>query len=162
MTNEYKPLSATSNSDAFSLSIKRFCTNIRATDEISFNILRAVAIPIRSRFRSTSVSAEREMLASYPALAVIGISLFGAAVTLGLSRWERLNSTGPGCDGGLGGLGLDIHACLDNPPPNIPTWHLGVESQMPWADIQHARKRVRCQESPDVAAAWAAFDLPVP
>ncbi len=52
--------------------------------------------------------------------------------------------------------------CLDNPVPNVPTWHLGVESQMPWLDIQHARRRVRCQESPDLVEAWAAFNLPVP
>ena len=51
---------------------------------------------------------------------------------------------------------------LDNPLPNVPTWHLGVESQMPWVDIQHARKRVRCQDSPDIVEAWAAFNLPVP
>jgi class 3 adenylate cyclase len=51
---------------------------------------------------------------------------------------------------------------LDNPAPNAPTWHLGVESQMPWLDIQHARKRVRCQDSPDLVEAWAAFHLPVP
>jgi adenylate cyclase len=51
---------------------------------------------------------------------------------------------------------------LDNPAPNAPTWHLGVESQMPWLDIQHARKRVRCQESPDLVEAWASFNLPVP
>jgi hypothetical protein len=51
---------------------------------------------------------------------------------------------------------------LDNPAPNVPTWHLGVESQMPWLDIQHARKRVRCQDSPDLVEAWAAFNLPVP
>jgi hypothetical protein len=51
---------------------------------------------------------------------------------------------------------------LDNPVPNVPTWHLGVESQMPWVDIQHARKRVRCQDSPDLVEAWATFNLPVP
>jgi adenylate cyclase len=50
---------------------------------------------------------------------------------------------------------------LDNPAPNVPTWHLGVESQMPWLDIQHGRKRVRCQDSPDLVEAWAAFNLPV-
>ncbi len=53
-------------------------------------------------------------------------------------------------------------ATLDNPEPNAPTWHLGVESQMPWVDIHHARKRVRCQDAPDLVEAWAAFDLPVP
>jgi adenylate cyclase len=52
---------------------------------------------------------------------------------------------------------------LDNPAPNVPTWHLGVESQMPWLDIQcAARKRVRCQDSPDIVEAWGAFNLPVP
>ena len=51
---------------------------------------------------------------------------------------------------------------LDNPVPNAPTWHLGVESQMPWLDIQHARKRVRCQDSPDLVEAWAAFNRAVP
>jgi class 3 adenylate cyclase len=51
---------------------------------------------------------------------------------------------------------------LDNPAPNVPTWHLGAESQMPWVDILQARKRVRCQDSPDLVEAWAAFDLPVP
>jgi DNA-binding winged helix-turn-helix (wHTH) protein len=58
---------------------------------------------------------------------------------------------------------ISIHtASLDNPAPNAPTWHLGVENQMPWVDIQHARKRVRCQDSPDLVEAWAAFNLPVP
>ena len=51
---------------------------------------------------------------------------------------------------------------LDNPAPNVPTWHLGIESQMPWLDIQDAHKRVRCQDSPDLVEAWAAFDQPVP
>jgi class 3 adenylate cyclase len=51
---------------------------------------------------------------------------------------------------------------LDNPVPNAPTWHLGVESQVPWIDIQHARKRVRCQDAPDIVEAWAAFNMPVP
>ena len=51
---------------------------------------------------------------------------------------------------------------LDNPEPNAPTWHLGVESQIPWVDIHHAPNRVRCQDSPDIVEAWAAFNLPVP
>jgi hypothetical protein len=51
---------------------------------------------------------------------------------------------------------------LDNPAPNVPTWHLGAESQLPWVDILQARTRVRCQDSPDLVEAWAAFDLPVP
>ena len=51
---------------------------------------------------------------------------------------------------------------LDNPAPNAPTWHLGIESQLPWFDVQSSLKRVRCQDSPDVVEAWAAFNLPVP
>lgn len=51
---------------------------------------------------------------------------------------------------------------LDNPVPNAPTWHLGIESQMPWLDIHHAPKRLRSQDCPDLVEAWAAFNLPVP
>lgn len=51
---------------------------------------------------------------------------------------------------------------LDNPAPNAPTWHLGVESQMPWFDLQSSLPRMRCQDSPDLVEAWGAFDLPVP
>lgn len=51
---------------------------------------------------------------------------------------------------------------LDNPVPNVPTWHLGIESQMPWLDLPIGTKRVRCQDSPDIVEAWAAFGLPVP
>ena len=53
-------------------------------------------------------------------------------------------------------------ASLDNPEPNAPRWHLGMESQMPWVDIHHAPTRVRCKDAPDIVAAWAAFDMPVP
>ena len=55
-----------------------------------------------------------------------------------------------------------LTASLDNPEPNAPTWHLGVEGQMPWVDINHATTRVRCQDAPDIVEAWAAFNLPVP
>lgn len=51
---------------------------------------------------------------------------------------------------------------LDNPMPNAPTWHLGVESQLPWFEVQSSLKRIRCQDSPDLVEAWAAFNLPVP
>ncbi len=60
---------------------------------------------------------------------------------------------------------IAVHtASLDNPVPNVPTWHLGVESQMPWVDMhdEKTRNRVRCQDAPDLVEAWAAFDLPVP
>ncbi|MCU9850110.1 winged helix-turn-helix domain-containing protein [Defluviimonas sp. WL0024] len=51
---------------------------------------------------------------------------------------------------------------LDNPFSIVPLWQLGIESQMPWLDLQVGSKRVRCQDSPDVVEAWAAFGLPVP
>jgi DNA-binding winged helix-turn-helix (wHTH) protein len=51
---------------------------------------------------------------------------------------------------------------LDNPLPNVPTWQLGVESQLPWLDLPLGHIRVRCQDSPDIVEAWAAFGLPVP
>lgn len=58
---------------------------------------------------------------------------------------------------------IAVHtASLDNPEPNAPTWHLGMESQMPWVDIHHAPTRVRCKDAPDIVAAWAAFNMPVP
>lgn len=51
---------------------------------------------------------------------------------------------------------------LDNPAASVPTWELGVESQMPWLDIRLGHRRVRCQDAPDLVEAWAAYDLPVP
>lgn len=60
------------------------------------------------------------------------------------------------------GWTLIYTGCLDNPTPNVPTWHLGVESQMPWLDLGQSQLRVRCQDSPDIVEAWSAFDLPVP
>lgn len=51
---------------------------------------------------------------------------------------------------------------LDNPALYTPAWELGVESQMPWLDMRLGHRRVRCQDSPDIVEAWAAFDLPVP
>jgi DNA-binding winged helix-turn-helix (wHTH) protein len=51
---------------------------------------------------------------------------------------------------------------LDNPEPNVPTWQLGIESQLPWLDLPLGHIRVRCQDSPDIVEAWAAFGLPVP
>ena len=53
-------------------------------------------------------------------------------------------------------------ASLDNPEPNAPTWHLGVESQMPWLNIDDDLPRTRTADAPDVVEAWSMFDLPVP
>ena len=57
---------------------------------------------------------------------------------------------------------LVFTASLDNPEPNAPTWHLGVESQMPWVNMHDTHARIRYQDAPDLVEAWAAFDLPVP
>ncbi len=39
-------------------------------------------------------------------------------------------------------------AGLDNPENFVPTWHLGIESQMPWLDVQDDLPRVRCKDYP--------------
>ena len=43
---------------------------------------------------------------------------------------------------------------LDNPEPSAPTWHAGIESQMPWLEIQDDLPRTRCSESPSLRTAW--------
>ena len=53
-------------------------------------------------------------------------------------------------------------AGFDDPEPHAPTYHLGVESQMPWLDVHDELNRIRCSEAPDVVEAWAFYDLPVP
>ena len=51
---------------------------------------------------------------------------------------------------------------LDHPEDWPPNEHVGIESQVPWLDIHDDLPRVRCQDSPDIVEAWAAFNLPVP
>ena len=53
-------------------------------------------------------------------------------------------------------------ASLDNPEDFGPGWHLGVESQMPWLKIQDGFARIRCKDSPGLAAAWESVGLEVP
>ena len=48
---------------------------------------------------------------------------------------------------------------LDNPEDFPPTWHLGVESQMPWADIYDDLPRVRCEDSPAIVEAWESVGV---
>ncbi len=48
---------------------------------------------------------------------------------------------------------------LDNPEDFPPTWHLGVESQMPWADIYDDLPRVRCEDSPAIVEAWESVGI---
>ena len=53
-------------------------------------------------------------------------------------------------------------ASLDNPENFVPTWHLGIESQMPWLDVHDDLPRVRCKDSPSIVASWESVGLPVP
>jgi len=51
---------------------------------------------------------------------------------------------------------------LDHPENFKPTWHAGIESQMPWLNIHDDLPRVRCQDSPDLVDAWASVGQSVP
>ncbi len=53
-------------------------------------------------------------------------------------------------------------ASLDNPEDFAPTWHLGVESQMPWFDIHDDLPRTRCDESPDLRKRWEEMGISDP
>jgi len=45
-------------------------------------------------------------------------------------------------------------ASLDTPEEFAPTWHAGVESQMPWLDLHDDLPRTRCDDSKSLQAAW--------
>ena len=45
---------------------------------------------------------------------------------------------------------------LDHPEPLSPQYHYGVESQMPWLRFDDDLPRTRCDEDPNLAAAFAA------
>jgi adenylate cyclase len=51
---------------------------------------------------------------------------------------------------------------LDNPEDFPPTWHLGVESQMPWAETYDGLPRVRCEDSPAISQAWESVGVKGP
>jgi len=70
---------------------KEICTNIRATDDISFNILRAV--PVVSALGSGALTflQSPDQPSNQPACAVAALALLGALVTVGLFRWELRN-----------------------------------------------------------------------
>jgi len=70
---------------------KEICTNIRATDDISFNILRAVPLVAALGSGALAFLKEADQAKNLPVWAVIGFSLFGAFVTLGLLKWELRN-----------------------------------------------------------------------
>ena len=52
--------------------------------------------------------------------------------------------------------------CLENPEDYAPTWHQGVESQLPWLEIHDDLPRTRCEESPMLHSAWASMGAPAP
>jgi hypothetical protein len=48
---------------------------------------------------------------------------------------------------------------LDHPEIVPVKWHSGVESQLPWANIDDGLPRIRCDEEPGLAKAFAAAQL---
>ena len=48
-------------------------------------------------------------------------------------------------------------AILDNPEDYAPTWHGGIESQIPWLQIHDDLPRARCEESPFLKKAWGSM-----
>ena len=53
-------------------------------------------------------------------------------------------------------------AILENPEDYAPTWHGGIESQLPWLEIHDDLPRARCTESPFLRKAWASMDAADP
>ena len=54
---------------------------------------------------------------------------------------------------------LVFTASLDEPENFAPTWHLGVESQMPWLDVHDDLPRIRCEDAPDLVEAWESVGV---
>ena len=53
-------------------------------------------------------------------------------------------------------------ASLDHPEDFAPTWHLGIESQMPWLDIHDDLPRTRSEDSPELRRRWDAVGVSNP
>ena len=51
---------------------------------------------------------------------------------------------------------------LDNPEDYAPTWHGGIESQMPWHDIDDDLPRTKCMESTYLQQAWKSVGITDP
>ncbi|CAN5824944.1 hypothetical protein BH20ACI4_BH20ACI4_03770 [soil metagenome] len=70
---------------------KEICSNIRASDDISFKLLNIV--PVMSGIGSTAlVFLEKSgLLSNYSSYAVISLSICGALITIGLFKWELRN-----------------------------------------------------------------------
>jgi hypothetical protein len=65
------------------------CNNIRATDEVSFKLLAAVPFASGVGAGVLTILDKSNLLNSV--YAVMGLSLLGAVITLGLFRWELRN-----------------------------------------------------------------------
>ena len=48
-----------------------------------------------------------------------------------------------------------LTACLDDPGQFVPSYHLGVESAIPWHMVQDELPRTRCEDSPSLIQAYA-------
>ena len=55
-----------------------------------------------------------------------------------------------------------ITTSLDNPQDYAPTWHGGVESQLPWFKIHDDLPRTRSDESPMLKSAWESAGVSDP
>lgn len=70
---------------------KDICTNIRVTDDISFKLLGIVPVTSGVGAGALTILEKAEWLKDYSKGAVIGLSLVGALITLGLFFWELRN-----------------------------------------------------------------------
>jgi hypothetical protein len=53
-------------------------------------------------------------------------------------------------------------ATMDNPADFPPTSHFGVESQLPWLDINDNLPRIRADDDPEMQRRWTSVGLPDP
>ena len=53
-------------------------------------------------------------------------------------------------------------ASLDEPEKFPPTYHLGIESSMPWLDIHDDLPRTMCKDSPSLIDAYKSVGQEVP
>lgn len=51
---------------------------------------------------------------------------------------------------------------MDNPADFTPTMHFGVESQLPWLDINDDLPRIRADDDPEMQRRWTAVGRPDP
>lgn len=53
-------------------------------------------------------------------------------------------------------------ASLDNPADFPPTYHMGIESQLPWLDVHDDLPRSQCKDSPSLVEAYRSVGEDVP